>query len=59
MADSSSPAFTPPMNRVTDNDPMVIRVPMDKVDIGNRKSAQNGLMQNEATGGVRNIKNGG
>lgn len=40
MAESNSPAFVPPMNTVKDNDPMIVRVPLDKVDFASRKSAQ-------------------
>ena len=57
MADSNSPAFNPPMNRVTDEDPSIVRVPMDKVEIGFRRSQQNGLMDNNPFT-VRNLKNG-
>jgi hypothetical protein len=57
MAESNSPAFTPPMNRVTDEDPSIVRIPMDKVDIGFRKSQQNGLM-NDNPFNVKNLKNG-
>ena len=46
MADSNSPAFVPPMNRITDDDPMIVRIPLDKVDIGFRKSQQSDLMKN-------------
>ena len=48
MADSSSPAFTPPVNTVKDNDPQIMRVPLDKVDFGFRQGCappmQNGGM---------------
>lgn len=37
MADSS-PAFNPPAAQVKDTDPMVEKVPMDRVDWGFRKS---------------------
>lgn len=39
MADSTSPAFMPPVNTVKDNDPMIFKVPMDKTDMGFRQSA--------------------
>ncbi len=39
MADQS-PAFNPPMTTVKDSDPLVMKVPMDKVDWANRKSQQ-------------------
>ena len=55
MADTNNPAFTPPMNRITDDDPMIIRVPLDKVEIGARKSQQP-AMGNSMT--LRHIKNG-
>ena len=38
MAESNSRAFTPPVNTIRDNDPMIQKVPMDKVDFGFRKS---------------------
>lgn len=40
MADSNSRAFNPPVNTIRENDPMVMKVPMDKVDFGFRKSQQ-------------------
>lgn len=56
MADSSSPAFTPPVNTVKDNDPQIIRVPTDKVDFGFRQGCappmQNGGMA------LSHVKNG-
>lgn len=38
MADS--PAFNPPASKVPDSDPMIMRVPLDRTDMGARKSAQ-------------------
>lgn len=62
MADggpSNSPAFNPPMNRITDNDPSIIRVPLDQVGMGFRKSQQSGLMTSSpGTGPISHIKNG-
>lgn len=55
MSQSNSPAFNPPMNRVIDSDPQIIRVALDKTDWGARKSAQP-VIQNSQT--VRNLKNG-
>jgi len=58
---SNSPAFTPPAgyNKITDNAPGIIGVPLDVVGIGFRKSAQAGLMQSsEGTGPVKNLSNG-
>lgn len=37
MSDKS-PAFNPPVNTVKDSDPMIVRVPMDRTDIGFRPS---------------------
>lgn len=37
---AESPAFNPPVSKLSDNDPMIVRVPMDKTDFGARKSAQ-------------------
>jgi hypothetical protein len=57
MADSNSPAFVPPVNAVKDSDPMIIRVPLDKVDIGFRPSAAKSVdMTNNMS--VSNLKNG-
>lgn len=53
MADS--PIFTPPMNRITDNDPQISRVPQDKTDWGFRPS-QKPPMNNEFP--VSNLTNG-
>lgn len=39
MANSSSPAFNPPINHLIGDDPSIIKVPMDKVDFAFRKSA--------------------
>ena len=55
MAESNSPAFMPPMNRITDEDPMIVRIPLDKVDIGFRKS-QIPADRNQMV--VKNLKNG-
>ena len=57
MADSNSPMFTPPMNRITDEQPDIVRVPMNKVEIGYRPSQQSGLMQNNPFK-VANLRNG-
>ena len=55
---SNSPAFNPPVNSITDDDPQIVRIALDKVEIGFRKSQQSGLMDhNQMT--VRNIPNGG
>lgn len=57
MADKSgSPAFKPPMDRVTDSDPMIVRVPMDEVQWANRKSQQPS-MNEQAAGSLRHIPN--
>lgn len=53
---NSSPAFNPPMNRITDNDPQVVRVPLTQVDIGFRRS-QAPDIKNQMS--VRHLKNGG
>lgn len=37
MADS--PAFNPPVTSIKDTDPMIVKVPMDRTDMGFRKSA--------------------
>lgn len=45
MADSNSPAFNPPINKLPpDNDPQIIKVDLTEVDWGFRKSAQTGVM---------------
>lgn len=57
MSDKSgSPAFKPPMDRVTDSDPQIIRVPMDKVDWGFRKS-QDPMQDQGATKPLKHIPN--
>jgi hypothetical protein len=38
MADSNSRAFTPAVNTIRENDPMIMKVPTDKVDFAFRKS---------------------
>lgn len=42
MADSrsNSRVFSPPMDRVPDSDPMIVRVPLDDMDWAARKSSQ-------------------
>lgn len=35
---SNSPIFNPPMNRITENDPQVVRIDQTKTDWGFRKS---------------------
>jgi hypothetical protein len=39
----SSPVFTPPMDRLVDEDSQIVRVPMDNVGLGFRKSQQAGV----------------
>lgn len=39
MADQS-PAFNPPSGTVKDTDPMIIKVPMDRMDWAARKESQ-------------------
>lgn len=59
MADSNSPAFTPPLNNITQSDPPdIISVgKKETLDIGNRASQQRGLMGgNPFT--VKNLRNG-
>lgn len=59
MADKSgSPAFKPPMDRVTESDPQIIRVPMDKMDWAARRSQLPGQDQSGAKP-LRNIPNEG
>ena len=57
MAESNSPAFMPPMNRITDEDPMIVRIDLKKTEIGFRMSQQSELMKNNNMT-VRNLKNG-
>lgn len=52
---SQSPAFNPPLNRVIDSDPQIVRVALEKTDFGARRSAQPAIA-NEM--GVRHLKNG-
>jgi hypothetical protein len=57
MADKSgSPAFRPPMDHITENDPQIIRVPMDKTDWGFRKS-QDPKQNHGATPNPKHIPN--
>lgn len=56
MSASNSPAFNPPMNRVIDSDPQIVRVDLGKTDWGARKSSQKDISN---TMGVRNILNSG
>jgi len=44
------------MDRVTDNDPAIVRVPMDEVEWANRKSQQPG-MRSGAAGPVKHLPN--
>lgn len=55
MADSSR-LFTPPVDRVPDSDPMIIRIPLDKMDWSARKSQQKPWDTGWA--GVKNLPNG-
>ena len=58
MADKSgSPAFKPPLDHITSDDPQIVRVPMESVDWAFRKS-QAPVMKETATGPVRHITNG-
>ncbi|MDE2103312.1 MAG: hypothetical protein KGL39_39090 [Patescibacteria group bacterium] len=54
MADNS-PAFNPPLNRLIDEDPQIIRVPLRKMDWSARASAQPNI-NNSMT--VRHVGNG-
>lgn len=56
MADSSSRAFNPPAGAPRDTDPMVMKVPMDSVDFGFRKS-QTPPMRTEGMG-LSHVKDG-
>lgn len=38
MANSNSPLFVPPMSRTPEEDSMLVRVPLDKVPHGARRS---------------------
>lgn len=55
MADNS-PAFTPPMNKIPDSDPQIVRVPLDTVEFGFRKSAAPKNVKNEFP--LDHVKNG-
>ena len=59
MAESNSPAFNPPLNSITTQDPPdIISVgKKETVDIGGRASSQRGLMQNNSFT-IKNLKNG-
>ena len=57
MAESNSPAFQPSQNRITDDDPMIVRIDLKKTEIGFRMSQQSELMKNNNMT-VRNLKNG-
>lgn len=58
MADSptNSRLFTPPMDRVPDSDPMIVRVPLKEMDWSNRGSQQKPWATGWAT--VKNLRNG-
>lgn len=56
MADNSSRLFTPPMDRVPDSDPMLVRVPMKELDWANRPSQQKPWGSGWMT--VKNLSNG-
>jgi len=59
MADKSgSPAFNPPMDRILENDPQFVRVPLDKMDWGFRAS-QRPTLDESATGKLKHIPNEG
>lgn len=51
-----SPAFNPPMNRVIDSDPQIIRIPLEKTDWGFRKSQQPDVKSEGMA--LRHVKNG-
>ena len=55
MADRS-PIFNPPMDRITDNDPMIVRVPMEKADWGARRSQQKAWNKDDKA--LKHIPNG-
>lgn len=57
MAESNSVVFRPPQNHITENDPMITRVPMDKVDFANRKSQQPALKSEGMS--LKHVMNGG
>lgn len=54
MADNS-PAFNPPLNRLIDNDPQIIRVPLDKMDWSARRTSQPAIGNNM---NIKHLKNG-
>lgn len=59
MAADRSPAFNPPINSLpSDNDPMIIKVKMDRMDWANRKSQQpsDGMAAEDLT--VQHVPNG-
>lgn len=54
---SNSRAFNPPVNTIRDNDPMIQKVPMDKVDFAFRPS-QRPAMKSEGMA-LSHVKTGG
>lgn len=58
MAESSSPAFNPPMNRITENDPQIEKVSMTSTEMGFRSSQTPKSGLNSPGNTVRHIQNG-
>lgn len=48
--------FTPPQNHVPENDPAIVRVPLDHMPWANRKSQQKAWESGWA--GIKNLPNG-
>lgn len=58
MADSrsNSRVFTPPMDRVPDSDPMIVRVPMEDMDWSARRTTQRTWSDGPKT--IKHVPNG-
>lgn len=57
MAESNSRLFTPPYSKVPDDDSMLVRVQMDSVPHGARKS-QTGQRWDNGAMAVKHVNNG-
>lgn len=58
MADSNSPAFNPPMNKLpADNDPQIVRVDLTESEWGFRKSQQGDVLKGNGMT-IKHLENG-
>lgn len=50
--------FTPPVDTVPNSEPMLVKVPLDHLEWGNRTSQQKGWDNTSGAKNIRNLPNG-